>query len=75
MPYGSHSWGVCVGSLDLLEAQTSFDIIQAAAHTAGGRGTQEVRDLMGRVGHGHFDLVIMNPPLATAARGRPNAGP
>ncbi|MDQ2763445.1 MAG: hypothetical protein M3Y22_08110, partial [Pseudomonadota bacterium] len=52
MPYGSHSWGVCVGSLDLLEAQTSFDIIQAAAHTDGGRGTQEVRDLMGRVGRG-----------------------
>ena len=63
MPYGSHSWGVCVGSLDLLEEQTSFDIISAAAHTAGGRGAQEVRDLMGRVGHGHFDLVIMNPPF------------
>jgi hypothetical protein len=63
MPYGSHSWGVCVGSLDLLEEQTSFDIIQAAAHTAGGRGAQEVRDLMERVGHGHFDLVIMNPPF------------
>lgn len=63
MPYGSHSWGVCGGSLDLLEAQTSFDIIQAAAHTAGGRGAQEVRDLMGRVGHGQFDLVIMNPPF------------
>jgi hypothetical protein len=63
MPYGTHSWGVCVGSLDLLEAQTSFDIIQAAAHTAGGRGAQEVRDLMGRVGHQQFDLVIMNPPF------------
>ena len=63
MPYGSYSWGVCVGSLDLLEGQTSFDIIQAAAHTAGGRGAEEVRDLMGRVGHGHFDLIIMNPPF------------
>lgn len=63
MPYGSHPWGVCIGSLDLLDEQTSFDIIQAAAHTAGGRGTEEVRDLMGRVGHGQFDLVVMNPPF------------
>jgi hypothetical protein len=63
MPYGTYSWGACVGSLDLLEEQTSFDIMQAAAHTAGGRGTQEVRDLIGRVGHRQFDLVIMNPPF------------
>ena len=63
MPYGSYQWGVCVGSLDLLQEQTSFDIIQAAAHTAGGRGAQEVRDLVSRVGHGQFDLVIMNPPF------------
>ena len=63
MPYGSHSWGVSVGSLDLLDAQTSFDIIQAAAHTAGGRGEEEVRDLMERVRHGQFDLIIINPPF------------
>ena len=63
MPYGRHDWGVCVGSLDLLTAQTSFDIMQAAAKTAGGRGTEEVRDLMARVGHEQFDLVIMNPPF------------
>jgi hypothetical protein len=63
MPYGTHAWGVCVGSLDLLEEQPAFDIIQAAAETAGGRGAQEVRDLVYRVGHGHFDLVIMNPPF------------
>lgn len=63
MPYGSHPWGVCVGSLDLLEEQTSFDIIQAAAHTAGGRGAEEVRDLMSRVGHEQFQLVVMNPPF------------
>jgi hypothetical protein len=63
MPYGSHQWGVCVGSLDLLQEQTSFEIIQAAAHTAGGRGAEEVRDLVSRVGHGQFDLVIMNPPF------------
>ena len=63
MPYGSHEWGVCVGSLDLLQEQPAFDIIQAAAETAGGRGAEEVRDLVYRVGHGHFDLVIMNPPF------------
>jgi hypothetical protein len=63
MPYGSHTWGVCVGSLDLLQEQPAFDIIEAAAQTAGGRGAEEVRDLVYRVGHGHFDLVIMNPPF------------
>jgi hypothetical protein len=63
MPYGRYEWGVCVGSLDLLQEQTSFEIIQAAAHTAGGRGAEEVRNLVQRVGHGQFDLVIMNPPF------------
>jgi hypothetical protein len=63
MPYGSHPWGVCVGSLDLLQEQPAFDIMEAAAQTAGGRGAEEVRDLVYRVGHGHFDLVIMNPPF------------
>ena len=63
MPYGSHRWGVCLGSLDLLQEQASFDIIEAAAETAGGRGAEEVRDLVSRVGHGQFDLVIMNPPF------------
>ena len=63
MPYGSYEWGVCVGSLDLLQEQASFEIIQAAAQTAGGRGAEDVRDLVSRVGHGQFDLVIMNPPF------------
>ena len=63
MPYGSYDWGVCLGSLDLLEDQTSFEIIQAAAETAGGRGAEEVRDHVQQVGHEQFDLVIMNPPF------------
>jgi predicted RNA methylase len=63
MPYGQHRYGPCVGSLDLLDNQVSFEIIQAAAHTAGGRGEEEVRDLLARVGHENFDLVIMNPPF------------
>jgi predicted RNA methylase len=64
MPYGRHEYGVSVGSLDLLSDQPSFDIMQAAAHTAGGRGEDQVRELLSRVGHGQFDLVIMNPPFA-----------
>ena len=63
MPYGRYDWGVSVGSLDLLEEQMSFEILQAAAQTAGGRSTEEVKDLMERVGHNQFDLVIMNPPF------------
>ena len=63
MPYGRYDWGVSVGSLDLLQEQNSFEIVQAAAHTAGGRGAAEIRDLVHRVGHGQFHLVIMNPPF------------
>ena len=66
MPYGSRpEWGGVsrLGSLDLLQETASFDIIQAAAETAGGRGVQELRDLAARVGHDRFDLVIMNPPF------------
>lgn len=63
MPYGEYDWGVSVGSLELLEEQPSFEIMQAAAYTAGGRGSEEVRDLLDRVGHRQFQLVIMNPPF------------
>lgn len=63
MPYGKYDWGVCLGSLDLLPEQTNFDIIQAAAQTAGGRGAVEVRNLIQQVAHEQFELVIMNPPF------------
>lgn len=63
MPYGSYPWGVCLGSLDLLPPQTSFEIIQAAAENAGGRGAREVLNLVQQVGHERFGLVIMNPPF------------
>jgi len=63
MPYGRHDYGACVGSLDLLSDQPSFEIMQAAAHTAGGRGAEQVREHLTRVGHRQFDLVIMNPPF------------
>ena len=65
MPYGRHDWGICLGSLDLLpkQDQMTLEILEAAAHTAGGRGAEEITDLMSRVDHGQFDLVIMNPPF------------
>ncbi len=63
MPYGRHDYGICVGSLDLLGDQVLLSIIEAASHTAGGRGEEKVRDLLTRIGHEHFDLVIMNPPF------------
>ena len=65
MPYGAQDDGsVAIGSLDLLapEAQPGL-ISQAAATTAGGRSPEDVRDLVNRVAHGKFDLVIMNPPF------------
>ena len=63
MPYGSVTWGVCLGSLDLLPAQISFEIIEAAAQTAGGRGARDIRSLLQQVEHEQFGLVIMNPPF------------
>ena len=63
MPYGVHEWGACLGSLDLLNEQPAFDMFQAAAETAGGKSPKQVHDLPHRIGHGTFDLVIMNPPF------------
>ena len=61
MPYGGES--ASIGSLELLAKHVSPDMIdQAAAVTAGGRKPEDVADLMTRIGHGQFDLVIMNPP-------------
>ena len=55
---------VTVGSLDLLRGDVQAGLLgHAAAVTSGGRAPEEVRDLVSRVGHGKFDLVIMNPPF------------
>ncbi len=55
---------VTVGSLDLLAESVQPSLLgEAAAVTSGGRKPEEVRDLVSRVGHGKFDLVIMNPPF------------
>ena len=62
MPYGGES--ARVGSLELLTEHVQGDMIaDAAAITAGGRKPEDVRDLVNRVGHGKFDLVVMNPPF------------
>ena len=68
VPYGKSQdpleADVSLGSLDLLSPHVSPDMIRAAvALTAGGRDQEEVVDLVNRVQHDAFDLVIMNPPF------------
>ena len=81
MPYGRARGGqVRIGSLDLLAPQVQARLIgQAAATTAGGRRPADVQDLVTRIGHGQFDLVIMNPPFTrpgnTAGRRKGTSNP
>ena len=65
MPYGEYEDGnVAIGSLDLLAASVQPTLMDTVvAVSAGGRAPEEVRDLVARVGHDTFDLVIMNPPF------------
>ena len=65
MPYGEQGDGnVAVGSLELLAESVQKSLMDtAAAVSAGGRSPEEVQDVVNRVGHGKFDLVIMNPPF------------
>ena len=65
MPYGEQDGGnVAVGSLELLAKSVQRSLMDtAAAVSAGGRAPEEVRDLVTKVGHAKFDLVIMNPPF------------
>ena len=65
MPFGEQENDqVAIGSLDLLAETVQQTLIDtAAAVSAGGRAPEQVRDLVSRVGHGRFDLVIMNPPF------------
>ena len=63
MPYGKQPDGsVAIGSLDLLEENGQYTIIKTATGI-GGRREEEVKDLVQRVAHDKFDLVIMNPPF------------
>ena len=65
MPYGGQDdESVAVGSMDLLAEHVQRSLMDtAAAVSAGGRAPEEVRDLVSRMGHAKFDLVIMNPPF------------
>ena len=65
MPYGEQEEdNVAIGSLDLLAETVQRSLMDtAAAVSAGGRAPEAVRDLVSRVGHAQFDLVIMNPPF------------
>ena len=65
MPYGGQEDGnIAIGSLDLLAETVQPSLMDtAAAVSAGGRAPERVRDLVSRVGHTQFDLVIMNPPF------------
>ena len=65
MDYGDTDNGnVAIGSLELLAAETQPQLIErAVARTSGARGAEDVRDIVNHVGHGKFDLVIMNPPF------------
>ena len=64
MKYGEMEDGTAaIGSLDMLSPQMNLELIeQALATTAGGRKTEDLSEITTRVGHGKFDLVIMNPP-------------
>lgn len=64
MPCGKESQSI--GSLELLARHVQPSLIErASATTSGGRQPEDVADLMTRVGHGTFDLIIMNPPFAS----------
>ena len=65
MPFGAQQNDqVAIGSLDLLAASVQQTLIYtAAAVSAGGRAPEQIQDLVSRVGHGKFDLIIMNPPF------------
>ena len=65
MPYGKQeNDNVAIGSLDLLAETVQQSLMDtAAAVSAGGRAPEKVRDIVSRIGHAQFDLVIMNPPF------------
>ena len=65
LDYGDRGDGnVSIGSLELLTAVTQDNLIsQAVASTSGARSAGEIRNIVDHIGHGKFDLVIMNPPF------------
>ncbi len=68
--------GVALGSLDLLEPQGQFEILEITARAAEGMGEAE-RQLWQSLPHASFDVVIMNPPFTrvTSHEGATSAVP
>ena len=65
LEYGDRDDGnVAIGSLELLQEAIQDSLIaRAVASTSGARGEGEIRNIVDHIGHGKFDLVIMNPPF------------
>ena len=57
--------GVALGSLDLLDPQRKFGILDITARAVGGMGESE-RETWSALPHASFDLVVMNPPFTRA---------
>jgi hypothetical protein len=57
--------GIALGSLDLLDPQRRFDILDITATAVEGMGESE-RETWSALPHASFDVVIMNPPFTRA---------
>lgn len=57
--------GIALGSLDLLDPQRKFDIIDITAKVVEGMGEAEKETWLS-LPHASFDVVIMNPPFTRA---------
>ena len=64
--YGRQPNGkVALGSLDLLDPQRKFEILDITAKAVEGMGEKE-RETWSALPHSSFDVVIMNPPFTRA---------
>jgi hypothetical protein len=57
--------GIALGSLDLLDPQRNFAILDITARAVEGMGESE-RETWSALPHASFDVVIMNPPFTRA---------
>jgi len=64
--YGKQPDGaIALGSLDLLDPQRKFGVLDITAKVIGGMGEGE-RETWESLPHASFDLIIMNPPFTRA---------
>jgi hypothetical protein len=57
--------GIALGSLDLLDPQRRFEILDITAKAVEGMGESE-RETWSALPHASFDVVVMNPPFTRA---------